>query len=146
MTTPAPPGVTAPAAGPGPDAVAEWALRIAAVLVGTVITVTTEVIAAFLTPFRLGGTLIPISWVIVVAGVVLGVTITRYGSGIAGATAVPALAWFLVLWPLSSSTAEGDLVVPGTWVGYGVLLLGLLAIVGTVAVSMAMSRPRRSLG
>ncbi|WP_073258781.1 hypothetical protein [Cryptosporangium aurantiacum] len=125
---------------------AEWALRIAAVLVGTVITVTSEVIAAFLTPFRIGAQLIPISWAIVVIGVVLGVAITRYGSGVAGATAIPAVAFFLVLWPLSSRTSEGDVVVPGTWVGYGVLLLGLMAIVGTVAVTMSVSRPRRSLG
>jgi hypothetical protein len=118
-------------------------LRIAAVLVGTVIVLTTEMIAAFLTPFRLGGVLVPISWPVVVAGAIVGVLITGYGAGTGAATAVPALAWFVALWPLTSSTAEGDLVVPGTWVGYGMLLLGMLGIAVALVVTVVVPKTRR---
>jgi len=118
-------------------------LRIAAVLVGTVITVATELIAAFLTPFRIGGVTTPVSWAIIVVGIVLGLSITRYGSGVPGATIVPAVAWFAAIFPLSSRTSEGDLVVPGTWVGYGVLLVGMLTIVATLAVTVVLPRSRR---
>ena len=121
----------------------EWPLRVASVLVGTVIVMSTELIAAFLTPFRIGGTTVPISWLIVVVGIVLGLSITRYGSGHGGATVIPAVAWFVTIFPLSSRSAEGDLVVQGDWVGYGVLLIGMLAVVLTLAVTVVMPRSRR---
>lgn len=121
----------------------EWSVRVAAVLVGTVIVVATELVAAFLTPFRIGATSVPISWVIVVVGIVLGLSITRYGSGHGGATVIPAVVWFVMIIPLSSRTAEGDLVVQGDWVGYGVLLIGMLAVVVTLAVTVVIPRSRR---
>jgi hypothetical protein len=120
-----------------------WVLRVAAVLVGTVIVVTTQLIAAFLTPFRIGSTAVPISWAIVVVGIVVGLSITRYGSGTAGATVIPAVAWFATIFPLSSRTSEGDLVVAGTWVGYGLLLVGMLTIVVTLAVTVVTPGSRR---
>lgn len=115
----------------------EWPLRIAAVLVGTLIVTTTELIAAFLTPFRIGSTPVPISWAIVVVGIVLGLGVTRYGSGLGGATVIPAVAWFVTIFPLSSRTSEGDLVIKGDWVGYGVLLIGMAAVVLTLFATVA---------
>ncbi|GAA0283749.1 hypothetical protein [Cryptosporangium japonicum] len=123
----------------------EWPLRVAAVLVGTLLVVTTELIAAFLTPFRIGTTPIPISWVIVVVGIVLGLSVTRYGAGHGGATIIPAVAWFLTIFPLSTRTSEGDLVVQGDWVGYGLLLLGMLTIVVTLAVTVVIPRSPRNV-
>ncbi|MFG1928204.1 hypothetical protein [Cryptosporangium sp. NPDC048952] len=123
----------------------EWPLRVAAVLVGTLIVVTTELIAAFLTPFRIGATPIPISWVIVVVGIVLGLFVTRYGSGQGSLTIVPAVAWFVTIFPLSTRTAEGDLVVQGDWVGYGILLIGMLTIVATLAVTVVIPRSQGNL-
>jgi hypothetical protein len=121
----------------------EWPLRVASVLVGTLIVVTTELVAAFLTPFRIDATPVPISWVIMVVGIVLGLSITRYGSGHGGATVIPAMVWFVTIFPLTSRTAEGDLIVQGDWVGYGVLLIGMLAVVVTLAVTVVMPRSRR---
>lgn len=126
------------------DAVTEWVLRVTATLVGTVVAVTSEVMAAFLTPFRIGDVLAPVSWVVVVVGAVAGVVIARYGSGTLGATAFPAVAWFVVFWPLSSPTDAGDVVVPGTWVGYGVLLLGLGGIAAALLVTVVVPRARRA--
>lgn len=123
----------------------EWPLRVAAVLVGTLLVVTTELIAAFLTPFRIGTTPAPISWVICVLGIVVGLSVARFGSGRAGAAIIPAVAWFLTIFPLSTRTAEGDLIVQGDWVGYGLLLIGMLTIIVTLAVTVVIPRSPRNV-
>jgi hypothetical protein len=81
---------------------------------------------AFLVPFRLGGTLVPVSLVIAVVGNVL---VGRAGARVAGSTGavVPGLLWVVVTLVLSSRRAEGDVVVPGSTVGLAFLLAGALA-------------------
>ena len=122
---------------------ADWVLRIAAVLVGTVLLVVTATIAAFLSAFRVGATLVPISWAVAVAGIVVGLWVTWYGSQVNGLTGIPALAWFGAMLWLSSKRAEGDLAVQGNWVGYGLLLLGMVAIIVTIAAFVM--RPQRRI-
>ena len=105
-----------------------------ATLLGTVVAVASEVVAGFLTPLRIGATYAPVSWLIVALGVFVGLGVARYGSGKAGATALPALAWLLMLSPLISPTAAGDVIVSGTWVGYGMLLSGFVALLAALYV------------
>ncbi|MFI5956470.1 hypothetical protein [Cryptosporangium sp. NPDC051539] len=122
----------------------DWVLRISAVFVGTVLIAVTAILAAFLTPFAIGTTPIPISWVITVAGIVAGIWVTGYGSGVTLLTGIPALAWFGVMLTLSSKTSEGDLPVVGNWVGYGLLLIGMAAIIVTIAAFVTSTARRIS--
>ena len=93
---------------------------------------------AFLVPFRVGGTLVPVSLVIAVVGNVL---VGRAGARVAGSTGavVPGLLWVALTLVLSSRRAEGDVVVPGSTVGMGFLLAGALA--SAVAYGAAVLRP-----
>ena len=81
---------------------------------------------AFLVPFRVGGTLVPVSLVIAVVGNAL---VGRAASRVAGSTGalLTGVLWTGVVLVLASRRAEGDVVVPGTPVGTGFLLAGALA-------------------
>ena len=94
---------------------------------------------AFLVPFRVAGTLVPVSWAVALLG---NVAVGRVAARIGGSAAVlpPALLWLLVAFTLASRRAEGDLVVPGTPVGLGFLLLG--AVGSAVAYGAALLTPR----
>lgn len=93
---------------------------------------------AFLVPFRIGGTLVPVSVVIAVVGNVL---LGRAGARVAGSTGavVPGLLWVALTLVLSSRRAEGDVVVPGDAVGLAFLLAGALA--SALAYGAAVLRP-----
>ena len=114
MTEPA----GSPAAGPVPTAAA-YALVL-------LLTVLLAVWGAFLVPFRVGATLVPVSCVVALVGnLVLG----RAGAALLGRWGVAGQGalWLAVALVLSSRRAEGDLVVPGTTVGLVFLLLGVVA-------------------
>ena len=97
---------------------------------------------AFLVPFRVGGTLVPVSLVIAVVGnVLVGRAATRL-AGSAGALATGVL-WIGLTLVLSSRRAEGDVVVPGSLVGMGFLVAGALA--SAVAYGAAVLRPAPDL-
>jgi hypothetical protein len=81
---------------------------------------------AFLVPFRVGGTLVPVSLAIAVVGNVLVGRAASRLAGSTGALATGAL-WVGVTLVLSSRRAEGDVVVPGSAVGLGFLVAGALA-------------------
>jgi hypothetical protein len=121
------------------DSVANWSLGILATVFGTVITVASEVLAGFLTPLRVGSTYLPVSWVVVVLGVFVGLAVARYGSGSGAAIVLPVIGWFYVLLRLTTSGPAGDLVVGATWVGYGMLLIGVSAML--VAIYVVTVRP-----
>lgn len=92
---------------------------------------------AFLVPLRVGGVLLPVSWVLALGGnVVLGVV----GGCLHGKAGVvlPVLLWMLVAFTLGSRREEGDLVVPGSTTGLGFLLAG--AVGGAVAYGLHVSR------
>ena len=142
MAKPPPAADANPASGTGHrrlEPLARWSLGILATLIGTVVTVGSEVVAGFLTPVRVGSSYAPISWVVVVAGVFAGLWVARYGSGTGAATALPVFGWFYVLYRLTTPTQAGDLIVPGTWVGYGMLLLGVAAML--IALYVVAVRP-----
>ena len=81
---------------------------------------------AFLVPFRVGATPVPVSMVIAVVGnVLLGRAAARVG-GSTGALCTGVL-WTGVVLVLASRRAEGDVVVPGGGVGTGFLLVGVVA-------------------
>lgn len=93
---------------------------------------------AFLVPFRVGGTLVPVSVVLAVVGnVVVGRAAARL-AGSSGALATGVL-WTGLALVLSSRRAEGDVVVPGSAVGMAFLLAGALA--SAVAYGAAVLRP-----
>ena len=93
---------------------------------------------AFLVPFSVGGTQVPVSIVIAVVGNVLVGRAAARLAGSSGALATGAL-WTGVALVLSSRRAEGDVVVPGSAVGMAFLLAGVLA--SAVAYGAAVLRP-----
>ena len=102
------------------------------------LTVLLAVWGAFLVPFRVGATLVPISWVVAVLG---NLAVGRAGARLAGPSGalVPGAVWLAVVVLLSSRRAEGDLVVPGTVVGLVFLVAGAVASAG--AGASAVLRP-----
>ena len=96
---------------------------------------------AFLVPFRLGGALVPVAWAVALLG---NLALGRAGARLAGTTGalVPGLVWLGLVFVLSSRRTEGDVVVPGTLVGTGFLLTGVLA--SAVAYGLAVVRPSGS--
>jgi hypothetical protein len=81
---------------------------------------------AFLVPFRVGDTVVPVSWAVAAVG---NLAVGRAGARLAGAAGalVPGGVWLVVVVALSSQRSEGDLVVPGSVVGLVFLLTGVLA-------------------
>jgi len=78
---------------------------------------------SFLVPFRVAGALVPVSWAVALVG---NVALGRAAGRLAGSGGVlaPAALWLLIAFTLASRRTEGDVVVPGTVVGLGFLLLG----------------------
>lgn len=86
----------------------------------------TTVWGAFLVPFRLGGTLIPVSLVIVAAsnaalGLAGGRLLGRWGAAATG------VLWMYVAFTLGSRRPEGDLIIANGWVGLGYLVVGVVS-------------------
>lgn len=128
--------VTSPIS-PGPRArdgkVGERVLAVSGCAVATLAMVVGTGVAAFLTPYRIGTVLVPISIVITalvnVAAVRFASAISRRKWPILG----PGLAWLVVVVWAAFPTSEADLIIPGNWVGLGVMLIGASAL--TVAIA-----------
>lgn len=93
---------------------------------------------AFLVPFRVGATLVPVSWAVAVAGNLLvgragGRLVGRLGAGLTG------VLWLGIAFTLGSKRAEGDLVVPGSVTGLVFLLAG--GVASAVAYARATPLP-----
>jgi hypothetical protein len=90
-----------------------------------VLTVQFALWGAFLVPFRVGATLVPVSWLIAVAG---NVAVGLAGARLAGriGAAIPALLWLGLAFTLGARRAEGDLIVVGSVTGLGFLVAGAL--------------------
>ena len=95
---------------------------------------------SFLVPLRLGGQVLPVSWVVAGAGNLL---LGRYGGLLLGrrGALVPGLLWLGTALTLGTKRGEGDLVVPGTVVGLVFLLVG--AVASAVAYGAS---PREPIG
>ena len=105
--------------------------------VSVVLVAVLAVWGAFLVPFRLGGTAVPVSWVVALGGNLLlgrwaGALVGRLGAAVVG------VVWLVIAFTLGSTQTEGDLVVPGDALGLGFLLAG------AVGSALAYGTARRS--
>lgn len=103
-----------------------WVSTAAAYALVLVLVVLCTLWGAFLVPLRVGGTLVPVSLVIVVAantglGLASGRLLGRPGAG------TTALLWLLIAFTLGARRPEGDLVISSGWVGLGYLVLGAVS-------------------
>ncbi|HEY7223482.1 MAG TPA: hypothetical protein VH561_07725 [Micromonosporaceae bacterium] len=136
MTTPVPTG----SRPEGPPSTEEVLLRLAGVVVASAAAFVLAVVGAFLTPLRVGTVLVPVSLVLVVAGLVAIMWFTRAVTARAGFALIPGGVWLIVSLALSVRTHEGDLVlVQQDWVALVYLLLGTVTI-GVLAYRMTMRR------
>lgn len=119
------------------------ASRVLGYVLVLVLTVQLAVWGAFLVPFRIGGTVVPVCWLIAGLG---NAAVGWAGGRLAGhrGAAFPGLVWLLVAFTLGSKRAEGDLVVTGTTVGTVFLLLGAVSSAGTYGIVLARSAPSRN--
>lgn len=99
----------------------------------------------------LGSFVHPLTWAGLPYGLLLGIVLTAAlllaaGLSTGGRTApmLAAAGWLAAVVTLSSPRAEGDLVVPGTALGYAWLLLGTFVVVlGVGAPYRLLTRPVR---
>ena len=112
---------------------------VASYAVVVVLTVLLALWGAFLVPFRVGGALVPLCWVVAAAGNVGVALLGRRLVGSAGA-AVPGLLWLVLVIVLVPRKTEGDLVLPGSYVALGYLLIG--AVASAIAWGYASARAR----
>jgi fatty-acid desaturase len=117
------------AAAGGPPGWAELALRISGAVVSVLLAGLVAAFGAFLTPFRIGTALVPVSLVIAIGGIAgltwFAYTVTRHR--LLGL--LPGVVWIAVTFLAATRTHEGDLVLISTdWVASVYLLLGPLAL------------------
>jgi hypothetical protein len=102
-------------------------------------------LGAFLTPFRIGSVLVPISVVLVVTGLF---ALTQFAYDVTGhnwLSLVPGVIWLLISFGWSSRSNEGDLVlVEQNWVASVYLLAGAITI-GVTAYRIIVPPRRRGL-
>ena len=103
------------------------------------LSVLTALWECFLVPLRAGSVPLPVCVVLACVGNVALGTAGARAHGRVGA-AVPGLLWFGVVAALQSRRPEGDLVVPGTWTGLSLLLLGTIG--AAVPIGLAAPPPR----
>lgn len=89
------------------------------------------VLGAFLTPWRVGGTLVPIALLIAVAGPVLVMRFAHLATGWRLATVAVGLIWIAVTLAAVDSTTEGDLVLSQQWVALTYLFLSPVVVAVT---------------
>jgi hypothetical protein len=115
-------------------------LKAGGLLVGCGGAVLLAIVGAFLTPFRIGGVLVPVSLPLVVAGLVGLLWFTRTTTDHVGLSLLPGVVWLLLSLVMSSTTAEGDVVLAqNNWVAIVYLLLGAVTI-GVMAYRMVLPR------
>ena len=149
------PAVSSPAVSPGasqpvvvpsgrfPAGVRERVLRVVGVVVAAWGAVLSALLAAFLVPLRAGTVPLPLSFAVAAVGAAAAVWFAHWTARARLAVVVPVLAWFVTLLPLTQRTTEGDVVVPGNWVGLGTLLVGACSVTVT---AFLVTSPRPSRG
>ncbi|NUS72348.1 MAG: hypothetical protein HOQ05_02970 [Corynebacteriales bacterium] len=118
-----------------------WA--IAGVIIATVAAFGGGLLAIFLVPLHIGSVPVPISLLITAVINVASVQYAYRVSGWRGAGFAPMIGWFLAVCAAGIPTVEGDVVLPGTWVGLGVLFVGAIAATVPIARSMMVNMPDR---
>ncbi len=139
--TEAPPSNEA-APPPVPKRSSETWLKIAGIVVASWGAVLLALVCAFLTPYRIGDVLIPVSVVLVVAGLVTLIRFAHEVTGHVWLSLIPGAVWLLLSLVMSARTNEGDLVlIDQNWVATVYMLAGTVTI-GVTAYRLF--APRRS--
>jgi len=138
MSLPTDPGAEPEPSGPqGPEPL--W-VRLAGLGVACLGALVVAVLGAFLTPFRIGSILIPISLLFVVAGLTVVIRFAHAVTDHVGLSLVPGALWLVVSLVLSSRTTEGDLVlIQQNWVATVYMLVGSVTV-GVLAFRMIVPR------
>ncbi|HEX5598155.1 MAG TPA: hypothetical protein VFX61_19390 [Micromonosporaceae bacterium] len=105
----------------------DLALRWAGGVVAVVAAVMTAILELLWSPLRVGGELIGLSVVLAVVANVVLAWFARQAVGHAGAVALPAVAWFLMMMVAATRTREGDILLLGNWVGGAMIIAGSVA-------------------
>jgi hypothetical protein len=115
-------------------------LRLVGLLVAVVGAIAVALLGAFLTPLRIGSVLVPVSLVLVVAGLAV---VTRFAHAVTehiGLSLVPGVVWLVLSLVFSVRTTEGDLILISTnWVATVYLLVGSVTI-GVLGYRMILPR------
>jgi hypothetical protein len=120
----------------------EWVIRSGGLAVGLVGGALLAVFGAFLTPFRIGGVLVPISLLLAVGGNLLLIWFTYVATQHKGLALGPSLVWVVLTFVASGRTKEGDYVlVQNNWVSVVYLLAGCVTI-GGAAYRLILARER----
>jgi hypothetical protein len=119
------------------------ALRALGLAVAVAAAVLTALLEVFLTPLRLGQTLVGVSVLLAVVGNAALVTFTLRATSARWPIVLTALAWFAVMVAASGRTTEGDILLPGNnWVGPATIFAGSIAF--AVAAYRTILPPARS--
>lgn len=125
------------------DALVDLALRVAGGVIAVVAAVVTAAAELILSTLRVGGTLIGLAALI---AVVANVLLSRFAYVTVGrkwAVALPAVAWFVVIFIAATGTAEGDIgLAANNWVGLAIVTLGSLTF-GVMAFRLITAPVRR---
>jgi len=123
-----PPPAPAPAPEPEEPQVPLW-LRLCGLGVASVAAFVLAIVCAFYTPLRIGSVLVPVSLVLVVAGLAGILRFAHRITANAWLSLVPGGVWLVISLILSSPTHEGDLVLGSSdWVAPVYLIVGCVTI------------------
>ncbi|MFC7482643.1 hypothetical protein ACFQX7_25180 [Luedemannella flava] len=101
-------------------------------VVGTIVAVSASVLmatfGAFLTPFRIGGVLIPVALAVAIVAPVGIMLFARYVTGRGLPVILAGVAWVVTTFPFANRRTEGDLVLSQQWVAVLYLFLGPIVV------------------
>jgi hypothetical protein len=130
---------------PQPDWPSEFLLKVGGIAVACWGAVLLALVCAFLTPYRVGSVLVPVSVVLVVAGLITLIRFAHEVTGNVWLSLTPGAVWLLLSLVLSARTSEGDLVlIEQNWVATVYMLAGAVTI-GVTAYRLFAPRRRRGL-
>jgi len=112
-----------------PDPVWDLVIRGLGLFVGIWGGVLLAAVGALYSPFRIGGVLLPLSVLIVVAGMILLIRFTYDATGHKWLSLVPGVVWLALTVMVSSRRTEGDLLLAqANWVATAYLFAGSITL------------------
>jgi hypothetical protein len=119
------------------------ALRTAGALIAVVAALVTAALELMLSTLRVGETLIGVAALVAIAANILLAWFAYAVVGRKWAVALPALAWFSVIFTAAGGTTEGDIGFAGNnWVGVAIVILGSLAFAAATVRMITVSARR----
>ena len=104
------------------------AVRIVGTVVAVYASVLMAIFGAFLTPFRIGGVLVPVALLIAIVAPVAIMMFARYVAGGALPVILAGIAWVVATFPFANRSSEGDIVLSQQWVAVLYLFLGPIVV------------------